>query len=1012
LKTFFQRTKKCFNRKIFDLLVIVLSNFLIFRNFFIQPGLLVQGVDALMWATITRYYENFRWLHLWYHRSSFGYVKQSASFENLLGIAYTITKDPYWTFRVLILAIGIFGSIGMYAYIYHRTKRNNSALFGALFYILNPWFLSEIQAGHLALLTSMALFPFLLYTFDMGQVLPTSIFASLFLSSAHPQALYVFGLFFIASSIEYIRLNREKIIYFLKICSCSFALSTFYLIPFLFVSRFSGYYGMTSHWMIEDITEFVVPQSWALLLLTLNILLFTVTWFFRKKYQGVRFHIFASFLGTFIAVSPSFPFLNFFYLYMFQNVHFFSIFRVPSRFFMIVALCDAYLIGVAFSGVSGLKTVVGHTKLFKLPISRTLKIIAIALIALTIAFSWLQLPYTSPGNYDPNPEWIAQYDWLRAKDGDWRVDTLGGKYYWINTPWGMTQEYGKLSTLFTDKPVIGVPIEASSSFFFLKYLEYVVANNITDQWLKIVGAFDVKYVTLASYAPDQYNFLHYQTGIREGIGPVYIYRSAEVYENPYWMPLIRVVPKIAYVVSGYRSITALQHRPDFEMDCLGYRLVNPRESFCLNESSVFIYEDPSFMDYLMLTYENGVNLPAYQYSFEYSRDPSKYWVKNDSWIIQGKFVFNDFTLSTIGNRSLSIPFSARESGVCDIWVRMLAGLPNQGYLTINNVTICPKWITPIFKWVKFGQIYISSGEQTLHVSNLGGRNDIDAIMLTKSKDLEGHISNVTNQIQRYAGKILFLNSAHNIFSSASNSNWEVLKTYLLSSDGYILHSDVGGELNTNLYIPKNASYSFVLRANTTNAITLQINDFIFHNISLLGNGYREISFGPVYLERGNHTVSLKFDGTTDLDQFAFYTIKNEPEQLGSLSAPDINVFHHKVSPSEYIAYYNSSYPCYLIFSNSYDPSWKAYVSGFEVQPMKMYGGVCGFHINQTGEVTVRLVFTAQKFAYIGFGIGLVAWCMTGTFIVIKKMSRKFEWREYYLRLKSKLSRALHKVYVS
>lgn len=965
-----------------DLIIIFLANFFLVINYFITSGLLVQGIDSLMWVTHTKYYSDFSRLCTWYDRSSLGFVRVPNLMEILLGLSNTIIREPCWIYRIAILVILCMAGSGTYELIKHLTNDRTASLVGALFYVLNPWSLIEIAQGHIGILAGLGLFPLFLFAFEKKKTILTMITASFFLTAAHPQAIFVFGLFFIAYLLTTFKANRRNVIYLFIVFILSAGLSMFYFMPFGFTSGFSGYSGLKP-WTIEDISDFVIPPWGASSIFILILVLAFLAVKYGREYKHVVFCSASAIFATFIATSMAFPVLDSVYIWAFKNVPFFSMFRVPTRFLMIVIFCAAYLIGVITSKAgSSASEVRIPSRNLALPKCKVLRTIIASVVAAMFILGVLLLPYPFPGNYTPHPMWISNYEWLRSQPGNlWRLYTLPVTSGWISTPYGTTQDYGTLSTLFSDKPVIGVPAKTATSYPFLKYLEYIVKNNVTDQWLKLLGAINVKYVTSGPNMNGQAAFLSCQEGMEENM-LVYSNGDAKVYENPFFVPLFNVVHNVSLVAGGYNTVLSLLHT-SFDFCSCGLRFIHAEEDNDITHSSSLVYEN--FTDYLMLTLKDGIRIHAYQFGVDYTKDPRRDWIKENCWRIKGKFVLNDFTLSISGEQARTIPFTANENGTYEIFVRTLAGpASDRGHLTVGNVTIQPLWSHYSFKWYSFGKIEATNGQNLLSIRNYRGRSDIDEIVLVKQDVLENHKTRLINALRNYEGRIIFCNNAYNVINVTENTNWNVSTTQF-ACDGYVLRSVRNGELAFKIHIPRTGNYSVALRADTRGNIRLQVDNKPSLNASAHGE-YRFYTFAPLPLQEGTHDIRLQFNNATDLDGIIVHSTLEDDMKLEDLFAYKRTgtVDFREVSPAEYvITVENNTAMSYLVASISYDERWKAYIDEVEVSPIRMNDALLGFPMNETGTFQIRVFFTGQEYVMQGICITLVSCSIIFVAIVIR-----------------------------
>jgi hypothetical protein len=97
------------------------------------------------------------------------------------------------------------------------------------------------------------------------------------------------------------------------------------------------------------------------------------------------------------------------------------------------------------------------------------------------------------------------------------------------------------------------------------------------------------------------------------------------------------------------------------------------------------------------------------------------------------------------------------------------------------------------------------------------------------------------------------------------------------------------------------------------------------------------------------------------------------------------VHYQKISSTEYVVNVQDSLkPFYLIFAESYDDGWKAFINGKEHLPDKYHfnaGGLAnGWYLNKTGHFSVRLYFQPQKYHDIGLSLYILVVCVSSIYI--------------------------------
>jgi hypothetical protein len=120
--------------------------------------------------------------------------------------------------------------------------------------------------------------------------------------------------------------------------------------------------------------------------------------------------------------------------------------------------------------------------------------------------------------YTPPNDYIQPYEYLSNIPGEYKIVTVGrstGDWYSASgqsidfagivmlTPIGWSHDLGYESTFIDDKPTLQDGGLSTLSTDFVNYLRfYLAANNITRNLLKLLGAFDYKYVVIPPYTTE------------------------------------------------------------------------------------------------------------------------------------------------------------------------------------------------------------------------------------------------------------------------------------------------------------------------------------------------------------------------------------------------------------------------------------------------------------------------------------------------------------------------------
>jgi len=337
---------------------------------------------------------------------------------------------------------------------------------------------------------------------------------------------------------------------------------------------------------------------------------------------------------------------------------------------------------------------------------------------------------------------------------------------------------------------------------------------------------------------------------------------------------------------------------------------------------------------------------------------------SSSWVCQ-RVPFNDFVLHTEGVANISVEGNASASSV-EPFLGNVPRFANDGNLLTRwaSGTGMPQWL----------QIEWPTPRRVTGVHVLFER--------AYAEDYAVQTWNGTSWVSQVnvTGNTL-LNRTH-YFSPVETTK---LRIYVTSAPAYDMVSIWELEVyakeisTTNIFIPRGDYYSLAFRlASGPEYGTLNVslgNLTARISCSAGENDFKWYELGTVYLERGNHRLTMNSEGKIDFDALVLYSTENEEavslENLfrGDQPLPAVN--YERLSPCKYKVHIKTNKPFFLVFSDSYHPLWKAYVDKKEVSPVVADYLANAFFIDKTGEFDVPLYFTGQSYTELGLKIASV-----------------------------------------
>ncbi len=190
-------------------------------------------------------------------------------------------------------------------------------------------------------------------------------------------------------------------------------------------------------------------------------------------------------------------------------------------------------------------------------------------------------------------------------------------------------------------------------------------------------------------------------------------------------------------------------------------------------------------------------------------------------------------------------------------------------------------------------------------------------------------------------------------------------------------------------IPRKGNYTLAARVATGpdhGTLYFKINDTLYPiqcNNSIGEFEWREI--GPFSFDVGEQYISVGGVGLVELDEILIYSLRDGEEhlpldELFNIPIPEVSVDYKRRNSCLYEVYVNASEPFTLIFSESYNPLWKAVVDDEEFSSTLAYSLVNSFYINKTGQFKITIYFTGQSYADAGLRISLAT--VTAAVVVV------------------------------
>lgn len=189
---------------------------------------------------------------------------------------------------------------------------------------------------------------------------------------------------------------------------------------------------------------------------------------------------------------------------------------------------------------------------------------------------------------------------------------------------------------------------------------------------------------------------------------------------------------------------------------------------------------------------------------------------------------------------------------------------------------------------------------------------------------------------------------------------------------------------TEIFIPKKGNYMLAARLATGpeyGILHMKTDNTEFKvSCEAVQKSFEWREIGPFMFDVGTQGIEFKAVGKMDLDSFIVYSLKPEEtflsiNNLFSRESVPPSIVFERVNPCKYVVHVEAKEPFFLVFSESYHPSWKAFVEDVEHSPFVAYHIVNGYYIEKEGKFDVTLHFTSQDVANFGLKISLATFIL-------------------------------------
>jgi len=941
---------------------------------------------------------------------SFGYPIFYGTQFNFILFLFSLISDVVLATKLYVYAVFLLAGFSMYFFSYHYTKHHAASLLAAIVFIFNPIFLLEVYGGHHTIILGYALAPFVFLTFDRALItgkmqdiiLSTVLLTTLFIAG-HPQTFYIFGSFLVLFALFEVlvprngKTRRHALKRVVKVSSLVIAfwalLSAYEILPIGFNAMGSSVLFSLGY-TIEDAFAYSGEVYYIFWVgIPLSILL---TVFLRKRRHAFFFSL-SSLLSAIISMGPYPPFGAIF-TWAFTHVPLFNMFRVTYRFSLMAALAISFLTAFAVAEeTTRLRRLNPHFAQHKVkfiisPSKRMLATLAFITIMVGSGFYVAFVSFGFPLSTFTFPEsYFRTYEWIGQHPGDYRVLTVPYPAHYVDT----SQLLGVKRGWVWDPPLYGQAINGKvvvtgyggtvDTRDFLNFIGTQILYNRTDDLMKALGTFNVKYVAVHPYPfrdkPALTEPMKEFFTLQKGLTPVHLDDNISVLENDYWTPQVFGAASYALVVGGLDVLTSLLKIDSFNLNQWVLIFANQIDNSdfwkLLDGAGALVFADDGFIDLVMMSTNVGVRISGVDYAFP-SSNPSKYWIPSKWWTNQGKLVLSGATLRTNASVGLDLSLNLPTTEEYTVFIRM-AFAPDRGRLSVfmdgsSLATLLPYANASAgFKWVNTGSIPLDQGEHTLRIENDGsGLNDIDEIVVLPTKEFASETIRVQNALASSQTTLISISGAESVFLRQETPEWYLQDSIEAANGHMLVHNASLGidRILGNTLVPVPGEYILAARINVTTGgnVTIGVDDSAHLSVSPsdLDMGWRWVSSNSFDLVAGEHTIFVDAIRDAKLDEIALFSnngLLNRIDQIFD-NGSQVSVNAEYVNSYTYQVKAQSTHPFLLVLSESYHPMWEAHIDGQSISSLPAYSFVNAFFVPE-GSHEISVEFTGQNYVTIG-----------------------------------------------
>lgn len=486
------------------------------------------------------------------------------------------------------------------------------------------------------------------------------------------------------------------------------------------------------------------------------------------------------------------------------------------------------------------------------------------------------------------------------------------------------------------------------------------------------------------------------------------FKEAGVFRNEKALPRLYSPSRAAAMVGGRNTLLSLAL---LETDFSQWAFFYPglaQEGFMdiWGQMDTVIFSDKGLDDLIMSSVGKAYRIDLFPYTkaaekgrpseqrfYDYWDETETGWfrIQSQYWNTERGEVFESHGGLIQGGTPmarLAVPWTAKEAGAYEVWLRMGVGhdiefLRNIGAVSVHLDRSLIGYLSsysPDFvglRWVRAGTIEVAAGEHLVELFNRADTNTLDKLIIIPQKALAQHDTQIRSALP--SKTLIHLQEGEKSFFR-ENINWSISDKYgAAASQGYVLTTSAPQEsATTTLELATRDDYRLALRAageGFAGRVTIAVDDREVLATSWEGRPQGQMLWletSAIPLIAGPHQVKITKTGSGAfyLDLLMAHNTRSPVEELWRPKAAGPTLTWETVNPTEYRVQLKTEKPTFLLMPLNYNALWYAEVGSKKSPSLNVNSYGNAFLVDNPEGKGVTLRFAAQSWTERGLYLSL------------------------------------------